>query len=379
MRVLYISEVQWLSQVSRKHLLIRRFPADWDVLFLSPANAAARENSFRMRRDPTYGNVRFATLLLPKPDSRLAVVRALTGALARHGDRSLRALVGEFRPSVVVCSYLWAAPSVPPIRSAGIPVVYDLNDLHPEFYPNCRDRADDLFRLLTTSADEVVASSAFLREAAGRGTVIGNGVDLDTFTGAAPGALPEAVAASPLAECETFVAYVGSIDDRMDFGMLEATIARLARLPVASGLLVIGRVFDSARGRAESLAKEYPKHVLFTGRMAYEDLPGYLAHASVGVAPFVISPRTAAINPNKLYMYAAMNLNIVSTPFSQEVREQGDLIRLAVAPDEFASGVEDALGDDDRRRAVRERLAIPNSWDERASEFTSLLAKIARA
>ncbi len=54
MRVLYFSEIQWLSQVSRKHLIVRRFPGDWDVLFLSPFNLKADENSFRTRRDAAH-------------------------------------------------------------------------------------------------------------------------------------------------------------------------------------------------------------------------------------------------------------------------------------------------------------------------------------
>jgi hypothetical protein len=64
MRVLYISEVQWLSQVSRKHQLVRRFPDNWDVLFLSPVNARAGENSFRERTDARHPRVRYASARL---------------------------------------------------------------------------------------------------------------------------------------------------------------------------------------------------------------------------------------------------------------------------------------------------------------------------
>ena len=379
MRVLYVSEVQWLSQVSRKHLLIRRFPAEWDVVFVSPMNARTGENSFRLRRDPLHPHVRFVSLLLPKPDSEMALARALTRPLSLHGGHRLRAFARSFKPAVAVCSYLWAAPVVPAFRRLGIPVVYDLNDLHPEFYPRCRRRAEELFRDLAASADEVVSSSSYLRETAGRGIVIGNGVDLDTFTGVSGGPLPDAVAASPLAACQDFVAYVGSIDDRMDFAMLEATAARLSDPPGTCGLIVIGRIFDSARKEVERLRARYADRVLFTGRVPYEDLPSYLAHARVGVAPFVLSPRTRAINPNKLYMYAAMNMNIVSTPFSDEVEEHRDVIRLAESPDEFASAVQEGLGDDDRRRVVRERIAIPNSWDEKAREFVGLLTRLSGA
>lgn len=377
MRVLYISEVQWLSQVSRKHLLIRRFPSEWDVVFLSPANAVASENSFRMRRDSVYRRVRYASLLLPKPDSGIALIRWLTGPLLLHGGRALMCSARRFKPSVLVCSYLWAAPVVHAIRQMGIPVVYDLNDLHPEFYPHSRERANELFLSLTASVDEVVASSSYLREVAGRGVIVGNGVDLDTFTGERAGPLPRTVSDGPLSECADLVAYVGSVDDRIDFRLLEATVARLSSGARPAGLLVVGRIFDSAHAEVERLRQQYADRVLFTGRVPYRELPGYLAHARVGLAPFVLSERTRAVNPNKLYMYAAMNMNVVSTPFSEEVRRHGDLIGLASTPDEFAAAVEEGLGDDDRRRVVRERLAVPNSWDRKASEFVDVLTALA--
>ncbi len=377
MRILYISEVQWLSQVSRKHLLIRRFPRDWHVVFVSPANARAGENSFRMRTDLEYGHVRYASLPLPKPDSTLPPVRALTGLLSVIGGRRLKALAASTRPDVVVCSYIWAAPVVPAIKRLGVPVIYDLNDLHYEFYPAGRERAEEMFRNLVAVADEVVSSSKYLCEVAGRGGVIGNGVDLRTFTGRDTGPLPPAIAESPLAECEELVAYVGSVDDRIDFAVLEGLLKMLAAAPRKTGVICVGRVFDSARDRKEDLGRRFSDRILFTGRVPYEELPRYLSHAGVGIAPFARTPRTRAINPNKLYMYAAMEMNIVSTPFSDEIGDYRDLVFLAERPDDFAAAVMTALGDEERRRAVRERIALPNSWDEKAIEFARLLSRTA--
>ena len=135
-------------------------------------------------------------------------------------------------------------------------------------------------------------------------------------------------------------------------------------------------IFDGARREAERLSAEHPGRVLFTGRVPYEELPGFLSRSTVGIAPFVLNERTRAINPNKLYMYAAMEQNIVSTPFSDDIAEHGDLVRLAGDPEAFAAAVTEALGDDVRRRAIRERVALPHSWDEIAREFVELLERV---
>lgn len=373
MRILYVSEVQWLSQVSRKHHMVRRFPDDWETLFLSPANTAPGENSFITRADEHRPNVRYRSLPLPKPDSGLPPFRAMTPLLAATGARAVLSAARAFRPDVAVVSYIWAAPLVPRFREMAVPVVYDCNDLHTDFYPHCPEAAESVFRQLVRSADEVVASSERLHEICGRGVVIGNGVDLATFRGRAEMSLPERISASPLAGCRDFVIYVGSVDERVDFGILEELLRTLTSDSRGAGLLCVGRVFESVRARCESLAGEHPGTVLFTGRVAYEELPSYMSRASVGIAPFLINERTAAINPNKLYMYAAMDENVVSTRFSREIERHADLIYLADTPRSFSDAVIEALGDDDRRRAVRDRIGVPNSWDEKAAAFRSVL------
>lgn len=379
MRILYISEIQWLSQPSRKHHLVRRFPDDWEVLFTSPINATANENSLIPRRDRGNANVRYVSLPLPKPDATLPVVRAATAFLTAVGGRTLLSRARSFRPDVAVCSFIWAARTLPAIRKAGIPVVYDCNDLHYEFYPARRDEAVMMFRGLAASADEVVCSSSHLRDVCGRGVIIGNGVDLEIFTAPGDRPLPDAIRMSALADCSELVAYVGSVDDRIDFDVLEALLTALGGLDRRVGLVCVGRVFDSARRKKEDLERRFPNGVLFTGRAPYEELPAYLSHATVGIAPFVLSERTRAINPNKLYMYAAMEENIVSTPFSRDIEDQADLLYVASDPDEFARATMAALGDDERRRAVRERIAIPNGWDRKAEEFARLLSRVTSA
>jgi teichuronic acid biosynthesis glycosyltransferase TuaH len=373
LRVLYLSEVQWLSQVSRKHQFIRRFPEDWETLFLSPVNTAPGENSFAERTETDGTRVRYRSLLLPKPDSRSAALRAFSPLLASAGYRSVMSLAGAFRPDVAVFSYIWGAPLIPRIRKLGVPVVYDCNDLHAAFYPARREEAERMFRSTVESADEVVSSSERLREVCGRGVVVGNGVDLDTFRGRSDTPLPSLIAGTPLEACRDLVIYVGSVDDRIDFRLLRELARALDAEANDVGLVCVGRIFDGARSDVDRLVSEHPSRVLFTGRAPYDELPSYLSHASVGIAPFVINEKTAAINPNKLYMYAAMDMNIVATPFSADVREYADLIYTGESPASFASAVLKALGDDERRRAVRERIALPNSWNEKARIFREVL------
>lgn len=379
MRVLYISEVQWLSPISRKHQMVRRFPRDWEIMFISPINSSASDNSFKEREERVPAHVRYVSIPLPKPDSHIPLVRSLTRCLTAVGHHRILRAVKAFGPDVVVCSYIWAAPLVSDIQRMGIPVIYDCNDLHPQFYHCCREEAEEMFRVMISAVDEIVSSSEYLRDECGRGLLIGNGVDLGTFKGKQETPVPRVIAESRLSDCEDLVVYVGSIDDRLDFGILRRVLDAMAECDRRTGLVLTGRLFRSVSSRKTALEQAFPDSVLFTGRVAYGEFPLIMSSAVVGIAPFVITPLTEAINPNKLYMYAAMNLNIVSTPFSEEMRcHEGD-IYIASDPGEFASAVKKAIGDDERRRSIREKIALPNSWDRRAEEFTRVLSGLKRA
>ena len=378
MKLLFISEVQWLSQASRKHHLIRRFPAGWEVLFISPLNAGARENSLIVRRDAAAPGVRYVSLPLPKPDSRFAPVRAAHGLLALNA-RVLLPLVARLkRPDAVVCSYIWAAEAIEAIRAGGTPTVYDCNDYHPHDYPLRRGQADRAFRRLVDAVDEVVAPLSYLRDRCGRGVIIGNGTDLELFRGRSGGSRPQLLAEGPIGNRDELVVFVGAVDRKLDVGVVERLLETLSGSGRDVGLLFLGRIFDETAGEVARLEKAFPNRVQFAGRVPYEALPDYLSCCRVGIMPYVLNPRLRAANPSKLYMYAAMDLNIVSTPFSENVLAQGDLVSAAGEPREFAAAVLRALDDDSRRGRVRREIAEPNSWDERAAEFVDILQKLKR-
>jgi len=282
------------------------------------------------------------------------------------------------RPDAVVCSYIWAAEAIEAIRAGGTPTIYDCNDYHPHDYPLRRSEADRAFRRLVDAVDEVVAPLSYLRDQCGRGVVIGNGTDLELFQRGPTGSRPQLLAGGPIGNRDELVVFVGAVDRKLDIGVVERLLETLSGSERDVGLLFLGRIFDETAGEVARLEKVFPDRVHFAGRVPYEALPDYLSCCRVGIMPYVMNPRLRAANPSKLYMYAAMDLNIVSTPFSENVLAQGDLVSVASDPSEFATAVIGALDDESRRGMVRREIAEPNSWDERAAEFVGVLQKLKR-
>jgi glycosyltransferase involved in cell wall biosynthesis len=134
-----------------------------------------------------------------------------------------------------------------------------------------------LTRRVVERASAVIAVSDYLRrelelkvpEARGKTEVVDSGVDLDRFRVAAPAALPARPA---------YLA-VGSLTERKNVVRLADAFASLGR-----GSLTFvgdGPLRDRLEGR---------ERVRVVGRVAHDDVPGYLAGADVFCAPSLLEP-----------------------------------------------------------------------------------------
>ncbi|MEO8084277.1 MAG: glycosyltransferase family 4 protein [Ardenticatenales bacterium] len=116
--------------------------------------------------------------------------------------------------------------------------------------------------------------------------------------------------------------------------------------------------------RAEQLG--LADHVVFTGRVPYDQAPAHLALGDIAVAPKV----SATEGSGKLLNYMAMGLPTVTfdSPVNREYLGDDGLYAAPVGdPDAFAARILDALADPDAARALGERLrarAVAHfSWD----------------
>ena len=184
----------------------------------------------------------------------------------------------------------------------------------------------------------------------------------------------------------------------MFLGSFRAWHGVLDFVKAAAMLLALGHDFrfllvgdGPERAPAERLAAAWPGRFTFTGAVDHDAVPGLLAGAALGVAPFNTAPHPALRaagffwSPLKVYEYMAAGLPVVTPnipPLNTIIRDghegllyaEGDIAGLAGA-------IAQALRDPAAARAMgmraRERVAAHYSWAQHCAALEAIMHEIA--
>jgi len=241
--------------------------------------------------------------------------------------REVKRLAGQIGPDVIVERfYTFGGRGLIAAAQLGLPAVLEVNSPAMPYPGSLRDRLDALTlikpihrwrRWMLAQAQRYYATSelllpAHLRE---RTTVIVNGVDCRLFE---PGEPVPDDGPLRLVHVSSFRPWHGTVDLARAFGAAVREGADLEMVCLGDG----PELQRAKRAAAEAGAGD---RIQFTGAIPHVDVPGYLADAHVGLAPF--SPdRFRALelgwfwSPIKLFEYMASGLAVVTADIA-ELRE----------------------------------------------------------
>lgn len=369
MTIIFFSEIKWQYLRTRKQQMVRRFPADWQILFIEPFTAG-KPNSFRLQWDKNIG---FVTLPYFKnfPQRGLQalmsfqLVRAIVILVATLWAARLIRRSGFQHADLIMVSNVYAAPLVRWLAKSR-PVIYDCNDNHLGF-PLTPLWAEKYYQSVCARANHIVCASQSLAEiippAQQKKIIyIGNGVDSSLFLkNAAPAAALLKFRPRPI------LLYIGAISEWTDF----EAFAEVAMRHPDKTMILIGPAVPAIRPQMEKLLAS--PNVQHLGVIKHDELPAYLAAADVCLIPLLKNDLTRFLNPNKLYEYYAAGKPVVSMALSPDLIAMRDHIFLAEDAAGFAAQIEPALAttvtDAERRRS----LAVKNDWQEKANQMVALI------
>ena len=130
--------------------------------------------------------------------------------------------------------------------------------------------------------------------------------------------------------------FYGVVDERMDFGLIEAVSAARPDWQV----VMVGPVV-----KVDPAILPRRPNIHWLGGKSYDELPCYLGGWDVALMPFAINEATRFISPTKTLEYLAGGRIVVSTPVMDVVRHYGELsaVRIADTAAGFIAACETAL------------------------------------
>lgn len=126
---------------------------------------------------------------------------------------------------------------------------------------------------------------------------IPNGVDLDFFSSAR----------STQKKDRFCIGYIGKIQERVDFVLIEECLKRFRDVD----FVFLGPVL-SQKNQVNILKKHY-NNIKFLGDIHYEKLPKFMQSFDIAIIPHKVDEFTASMNPLKLYEYLAAGKPVVTT------------------------------------------------------------------
>ena len=371
--VVWLSDIPWTGLWQRPQQLATRFPENARILFVEPWTLGHPAAVSPQRAAPRIDRVSFPFLPLHARDLRIRGLAYRVGswgpavaglfALQRARAATLR---GFFRPGArrlaLVQNFL-AEPSLDVWKPDR--VVYDMIDAPLHFAP-VPPRLVPRWESLLERADRVVVTSGPLEAlaragGAARPTRVGNGVEVARFQDARAEDL--ALPGSPGAP---ILGYVGSIHSWFDVPL----VAQLARSIPEARVILVGPAHPATAREIEREVSGAP-NLHWMGPVPYDRVPGIVRAFRVGLIPFRRTPLTEAVNPVKLYEYAASGVPCVTTRFSDEVDSWREAARVADGPERFVTEARRALAEPAPVEALR-TFAARHDWDEIAHRFHAI-------
>lgn len=161
--------------------------------------------------------------------------------------------------------------------------------------------------------------------------------------------------------------YLGVIDDRLDFGILDSIAAERPEWQI----ILVGPVTASSPA---TLPQRPNLHYL--GPRPYAELPNYLAGWNACLMPFVAGQGNG-IDSARVLEYLAADRPVVGTPVPDLAENYSEIAYLGDGAGGFLEACEHALGSSATerraRRAMAKRALARTSWDETAASMDQIL------
>jgi len=315
--------------------------------------------------------------------------------------KNVRTLIGLAGWADVVhfqkCHHYAAIPAVIAAYLKGKPLHYDWDDWEEKiWYESCGRGLHSRFigfsfkileRVLPLLSNSVSCASESLKQLTLRFGVKEDlvfdapvGADLDKFRPGIDGASVRK--RYDISKDESLVLYIGQLHGAQYVDLFIKAANIILHNNTKIKFMIVGEGFMERKLRRLVNELGLERKVIFSGSIAHDEMPFYIAAATVCVAPFKDTLVTRCKSPLKIVEYMASGKAIVASKVGDVSKMLGG-VGVLTSPGDFHAMAEDimlVLGDSDLRenleKVSRKRAELKYNWTQTAASFLTAYAKI---
>ncbi len=387
MKILVIPELDWITALqNRVHKIFQRFRSDDEIHVIYFEHEKRNiKKSVRLRNN----------IILHKPPTifikNLLLYYLLNSPIIYF---YINRLIHAYGIQVIVTTnFLFAPFAIRTAKKNSMPLIFDLVDFQSyhinyiRFLPSVFKKIGssvltNLLNFDISHATHVITTGLPLfhyvkQKKLQKVTIISNGVDTNLFT---PSQSSLAVQKN-LKVTAPIISFVGALEYWVDYHVFFHSISLLLKKFPSLHCLLIGPSRHFGINKIKQLAVHYNilKHIIFTGRVPYQELPSYICASDICMLPFVKNYLTHCIVPMKLFEYLACGRPIVATPLAGIKSIAKNTIFYANTPIEMCNKMEYLLTNPEKiQDKIELGKAIVNqySWLDLASNYRHILEQI---
>ena len=373
MKIIWFSEIKWSYLRTRKQHILSNFDASDEILFIEPISFNLK-NKFNISIEK---NIKYITIpQMQNSDIKLFnVLLNLLPAkfiLRKIGNHLVQKLLNDtnFKPDkLIISNVYWIDSLIELNKNLNIEIIYDCND-NPLAFPNSKNKLNYFTKTLKYSDKVIIPFDSYKNfiptKFHNKIKVISNGVDSKLLSFKPNNDIINNLKKDKLNE--KIVMYIGSIDTRLDYKLLQNVISDLPDMK----FIFIGNVKRQVVNIFNKI-RSY-KNVNYLSSINYSDIGKYLNYADVCIIPFQKNELSQYILPNKLFEYSLMKKPIIMTDFNRDLKNLKKNFLIASSHFEFSKFIIDQIKNPQKLEELK-LFAKNYEWSKISSEFRNFILK----
>ncbi len=373
MKIIWFSEIKWSYLRTRKQHILSNFKDNDEILFVEPLSFNLK-NNFNISIEK---NIKYITIpQIQNSDVKLfnVLLNLLPTKfiLRKIGKYLVQKLLNDtnFKPDkLIISNVYWIDSLIELNKKLNIEIIYDCND-NPLAFPNSKDKLNYFTKTLKYSDKVIIPFDSYKNfiptKFHNKIKVISNGVDSKLLSFKPNNDIINNLKKDKLNE--KIVMYIGSIDTRLDYKLLQNVISDLPDMK----FIFIGNVKRQVVNIFNKI-RSY-KNVNYLSSINYSDIGKYLNYADVCIIPFQKNELSRYILPNKLFEYSLMKKPIIMTDFNIDLKNLNENFIIASSHFEFSKLIIDQIKNPQKLEELK-LFAKNYEWSKISSEFRNFILK----